>query len=60
MMNQTNIVEKESIWKKDLNLIFVYVVIFLAGVTTVTIMINVLNNKVDEILASEDYPIQNS
>ena len=53
-MDQTN----TSIWKKDLNLVFVYVVIFLAGVTTVTIMINVLNNKVDEIMAGEQYPIQ--
>lgn len=53
-MEQTN----TSIWKKDLNLVFVYVVIFLAGVVTVTIMINVLNNKVDEIMAGEQYPIQ--
>ena len=53
-MDQTN----TSIWKKDLNLVFVYIVIFLAGVTTVTIMINVLNNKVDEIMAGEQYPIQ--
>ena len=54
-MNQTN---ATSIWKKDLNLIFVYAVIFLAGVTTVTIMINVLNDKVDEIMAGEQFPIQ--
>ena len=54
-MNQTN---TTSIWKKDLNLVFVYVVIFLAGVATVTIMINILNNKLDEIMAGEQYPIQ--
>ena len=54
-MNQTN---TTSIWKKELNLVFVYAVIFLAGVATVTIMINVLNNKVEEILGSEQYPVQ--
>ena len=38
-----------SIWHRDLNLVFVYVVIFLAGTVVVTIMINILNNKVNEI-----------
>ena len=38
-----------DIWHRDLNLVFVYVVIFLAGTVVVTIMINILNNKVNEI-----------
>lgn len=44
--------EKEtsiSIWHRDLNLVFVYVVIFLAGIVIVSIMTTVLNNKVNEI-----------
>lgn len=44
--------EKEtsvSIWHRDLNLVFVYVVIFLAGLVVVSIMTTVLNNKVNEI-----------
>ena len=38
-----------SIWHRDLNLVFVYVVIFLAGIVIVTIMINVLNSKVSDL-----------
>ena len=38
-----------SIWHRDLNLVFVYVVIFLAGIVIVSIMTTVLNNKVNEI-----------
>ena len=38
-----------SIWHRNLNLVFVYVVIFLAGVVTVSIMINIINNKVNEL-----------
>lgn len=38
-----------SILHRDLNLVFVYVVIFLAGIAMVSIMINILNNKVNEI-----------
>lgn len=41
-----------SIWHRDLNLIFVYVVIFLAGLIVVTIMTSILNNKVNEINSS--------
>ena len=44
--------EKEtsvSIWHKDLNLVFVYVVVFLFGIVVVYIMTTVLNNKVEEI-----------
>ena len=44
--------EKEtsvSIWHRDLNLVFVYVVIFLAGIVVVSIMTTILNNKVNEI-----------
>ena len=44
--------EKEtsvSIWHKDLNLVFVYIVIFLAGIVVVSIMTTILNNKVNEI-----------
>jgi len=38
-----------SIWHRDLNLVFVYVVIFLAGIVIVSIMTTILNNKVNEI-----------
>lgn len=38
-----------SIWHRDLNLVFVYVVIFLAGIVVVSIMTTILNNKVNEI-----------
>ena len=44
--------EKEtsvSIWHRDLNLVFVYVVIFLAGIVVVSIMTTILNNKVNDI-----------
>lgn len=44
--------EKEisvSIWHRDLNLVFVYVVVFLFGILVVYIMTTVINNKVDEI-----------
>ena len=44
--------EKEtsvSIWHRDLNLVFVYVVIFLAGVVVVSVMTTILSNKVNEI-----------
>ena len=38
-----------SIWHRDLNLLFVYGVIFLAGIAVVFVMVNILNSKVDEI-----------
>ena len=38
-----------SILHKDLNLFFVYGVIFLAGITVVFVMINIINAKVNEI-----------
>ena len=44
--------EKEtsvSIWHRDLNLVFVYIVIFLAGIVVVSIMTTILNNKVNDI-----------
>jgi hypothetical protein len=44
--------EKEtsiSVWHRDLNLIFVYVVIFLAGIVVVSVMTTILSNKVNEI-----------
>ena len=44
--------EKEtsvSIWHRDLNLVFVYVVIFLAGIVVVFIMTTILTDKVNEI-----------
>lgn len=44
-----------SIWHRDLNLIFVYVVIFLAGIVTVSIMTTILNNKVKEITNGDIY-----
>lgn len=40
---------KKSILFKDMNLIFVYVVIFIFGLVTVFIMTNVINGKVEEI-----------
>ena len=44
--------EKEtsvSIWHRELNLVFVYVVIFLAGIVVVSIMTTILSNKVNDI-----------
>ena len=44
--------EKEtsvSIWHRDLNLVFVYVVIFLAGIVVISVMTTILNNKVNDI-----------
>jgi len=38
-----------SVWHRDLNLIFVYCVIFLAGIAVVFTMVNILNSKVEEI-----------
>ena len=38
-----------SVWHRDLNLVFVYCVIFLAGIAVVFTMINIINNKVEEI-----------
>lgn len=38
-----------SVWHRDLNLVFVYCVIFLAGIAIVFTMINVINSKVEEI-----------
>lgn len=50
--------EKEtsvSIWHKDLNLVFVYVVVFLFGLLVVYIMTTVINNKVEEINSASIY-----
>ena len=47
-----------DIWHRDLNLVFVYVVIFLAGTVVVTIMINILNSKVNEINSGMYTPTQ--
>ena len=41
--------KKLSIWHRDLNLVFVYCVIFLAGIAVVYTMISIINNKVEEI-----------
>ena len=44
--------EKEtsvSVWHRDLNIVFVYVVIFLAGVVVVSVMTTILSNKVNDI-----------
>ena len=41
--------KKLSVWHRDLNLVFVYCVIFLAGIAVVFTMINIINNKVEEI-----------
>ena len=40
---------KVSIWRRDLNLAFVYIVIFLAGIIIIYAMTTVLNNKVNEL-----------
>ena len=50
--------KKESILFKDMNLLFVYVVIFIFGLVTVFIMTSVINGKVEEInnsMLSETY-----
>ena len=54
MIEKSDSMEEEkqttvSIWHRDLNLVFVYVVIFLAGIVVVSIMTTILNNKVNEI-----------
>ena len=41
--------EKQSIWHRNLNLAFVYVVVFLFGLVVVYAMTTVLNKKVEEI-----------
>ena len=41
--------EDKKIWKRNLNLIFVYMIIFLFGLLTVLFMTNILNNSVKEI-----------
>ena len=41
--------KKLSVWHRDLNLVFVYCVIFLAGIAVVFTMVNILNKKVEEI-----------
>lgn len=45
-----------SIWHRDLNLVFVYVVVFLFGLVVIYIMTSVLNNKVEE-LSQEPYSV---
>lgn len=40
--------KKESIWFKKMDLAFVYLFIFLAGIAIVMIMTSYLNNKVKE------------
>ena len=41
--------KQQSIWHRNLNLVFVYIVIFLFGLVVVFIMTSVLNKKVQEI-----------
>lgn len=50
--------KQQSIWHRDLNLVFVYVVVFLFGLVVVFIMTSVLNKKVQE-LNSEIIPPTN-
>lgn len=54
-----NVEEKESIWHRNLNLAFVYIVIFLFGLVVVYAMATVLNNKVNELNESF-YTTQNN
>ena len=48
-----------SIWHRDLNLVFVYVVVFLFGLLVVYIMTTVINNKVEEINSTSLYETNN-
>ena len=41
--------KKQSIWHRNLNLAFVYMVIFLFGLVVVFAMTNILNSKVQEL-----------
>ena len=50
--------KQQSIWHRDLNLVFVYIVVFLFGLVVVFIMTSVLNKKVQE-LNSEIIPPTN-
>lgn len=45
-----------SIWHRNLNLAFVYGVVFLFGLVVVYIMTSILNNKVEE-LNQESYSV---
>ena len=38
-----------SVLHKELNLVFVYIVIFLFGLVTIYIMTSVINSKVDDV-----------
>jgi len=42
---------KQSIWNRNLNLAFVYISILLIGLSIVSVMINVINRKVEELNA---------
>ena len=47
---------KKSIWNRNLDLAFVYISIFLIGLSIVSIMMNVINKKVEELNA--DYLLE--
>ena len=49
---------KESILHKDLNLAFVYIVIFLVGIIIAASMISYINAKVNEL--TNDYTINDN
>lgn len=40
--------KKQSIWFREVNVIFVYAVIFLVGLLIVFLMTNYINSKVEE------------
>lgn len=40
---------KNSIWNRSLNLIFVYIMVFLFGLALIGIMTNFLNNKIEDL-----------
>ena len=50
--------EKQSIWHRELNLGFVYAVVFLSGLLIVYIMTNVLNAKLEEINNATYAPVE--
>ena len=50
--------EKQSIWNRNLNLGFVYAVVFVSGLIIVYIMTNVINEKVQEINNATYLPVE--
>jgi len=49
--------DDKKFWKKNLNLIFVYIIIFVCGLVTVFLMTNILNNSVQQITNSISFNV---